>query len=57
MAKRAKCPHCGEQTEVEEPELADGEATVEVQQDCDYCARPVLAVYSVVFRLRELAKA
>lgn len=52
-----KCPHCGEQTEVEEPAGDfDGTDTVEVQQDCGSCALPVIAVFRVRYVLREVLK-
>jgi len=52
-----RCPHCGENTEVEEPVEAESGETVEVVQACSFCTRPIMAIYRVVFRLKEIVPA
>jgi hypothetical protein len=53
-----ECPHCRERTEIEVPtEGYEGETTVEYQQDCDYCARSIVAVFKVEFVLQEMRAA
>jgi hypothetical protein len=53
-----ECPHCKERTEIEVPrEGHEGEETVEYQQDCDFCAMPIVAVFKVEYVLEEVREA
>ena len=55
MNYSATCPHCGEKTPVEEPPACHGDpATVEFQQYCARCGEPVVAVFEIVYELRQV---
>jgi len=53
MIYGAKCPHCGEETEVEKP-FGDsgGDDSVELQQDCTWCEKSFVAVFAVEYVLQ-----
>jgi hypothetical protein len=53
-----KCPHCGEQTEVEAPEEeCEAGDEVECARDCTWCAMPLVAVFKVEAVLQDLREA
>jgi DNA-directed RNA polymerase subunit RPC12/RpoP len=58
MDYKVACPHCGEETLVEEPpSRREDVRTVEYQQDCLRCGEPVVAVFETVYELREVLAA
>lgn len=54
MVYREPCPHCQEQTEIEQPtasDIWDGE-TVELHVDCTWCEKPIVAEFRIEFVMR-----
>lgn len=54
-----RCPHCGEEIDVEQPYpgLCGGDEEVEHQQDCPRCGRSVVGVFKVEYMLQEVRPA
>jgi hypothetical protein len=54
-----KCPHCGEETDVEKPYegMFGGDDVVEYQQDCQKCDEPLVGIFKVEYVLQEVRAA